>query len=226
MTADLSQQVASSSGLTALSAPALSAPARPPVGLHEVAGRIEHIDLDVDDHLSAPDEETLYAFVDGAARGNGRANAVASYACVIIKGLEMTQIVGSVASAPGKPPTNNRAELMALHDLFIYASSEEFIQENGRMPIVIGYDSAYAAGCLREWYDKWRTQPSPDLVKANLDIIPVAYDFMKRVENARQIRWMKISSHEKEPEDSESIEWYLWMGNKKVDELAQAESKK
>ena len=188
-------------------------------GEPKVMGTVTEIMLDSDDVLVCPNEDTLYAFVDGSCCNNGKLHASAGYAAIIVNTATMYQITG-VVDGPGSP-TNNRAELMALRDLFALMSSEEFITSVGNMPITIVYDSAYAVGCIREWYEQWCKIPPPE-VKANLDIISVAYDLFKRVSCARTITWEKIKSHTPEPpEDSSPImEWYKWQGNKKVDELA------
>ena len=195
----------------------------------QLRGHLEEISLGIDDQLACRSEDCLYAFVDGAASSNGQLNAIAGYAAIILNCTTMYQVVGNVPPAKevhtargyeGGAPTNNRAELMAMHDLFSVVSSESFISDNGGLKLIIVYDSAYAAGCLREWYETWRVKEKPEAIKKNMDIIPVAYELMKRVEGARKIEWIKISSHEKEPDDPESMEWYHWLGNKKVDELA------
>lgn len=195
----------------------------------QLRGHLEEISLSIEDQLACRSEDCLYAFVDGAASSNGQLNAIAGYAAIILNCTTMYQVVGNIPSAKevhtargyeGGPPTNNRAELMAMHDLFSVVSSESFISDNGGLKLIIVYDSAYAAGCLREWYETWRVKEKPEAIKKNMDIIPAAYDLMKRVESARKIEWIKISSHKKEPDDPESMEWYHWLGNKKVDELA------
>lgn len=189
-----------------------------------VSGHLEEIVLDVDDPLVSPDDNMLFAFVDGAARKNGMPGASAGYATLIINSITAYQIVGTVGSTGTErimPPTNNRAELMALRDLFAFMSTNEtFIQDARKMPITIVYDSEYAAGCVREWYAKWCKNP-PGEIKANLDIISVAYDFKQRVESAQKIIWRHTKSHLAEPADRESLEWYIWVGNARVDELAQ-----
>jgi ribonuclease HI len=194
-----------------------------------VKARIVEISLDTFDQLACPFEDRIYAFVDGSASKNGQPGASARYAAIILDCCSMYKIVGTVPPITNKenkiiPPTNNRAELMAIRDLFIYAASEDFIHKQGVLPLVIVYDSAYAKGCVCDWYEKWRNQTKPEIIKANLDIIPIAYEHMKRVENARYIIWVKIASHKKEPEDTDSIEWYHWLGNKKVDEICSCET--
>jgi len=192
--------------------------------LTTISGSLEKIMLDPDDDLVCPDERTLYAFVDGAARANGKKNASAGYAVAVFNSIEEYLIVGTVEPSATAPPTNNRAELMALRDLFALVSTENFIRDVRDMPLHIVYDSAYAAGCVREWYEEWCAKV-PQEIKANLDIISVAHDFRARVEAARTITWEKVKSHTREPaRDADDYAWYKWRGNKLVDALASAKN--
>lgn len=181
------------------------------------APRAREILLDIDDDLVCPRDDMIFAFVDGAATGNGAQNAAASYAVIIVNTATAYEIAGRV---PGDLQTNNRGELMALHEMFAFMASEDFICANGSLPVTIVYDSAYAAGCLQTWYEQWCKVP-PSTVKANLDIIAPAHDFMKRVACARKIIWEHVRSHIKEPSPEDAIAWYKWYGNMRVDMLAQ-----
>jgi len=190
-----------------------------------IQGVITCISLEYNDPLAYSVDEEIIAFVDGAAKQNGKVGASAGYAVVIIvESLTEYQIVGKIPAGTTPIPTNNRAELCALRDLFMFVSSSDFNRDHGNAPLNIVYDSAYAMGCVATWYESWTKQP-PKEVKANLDIISVAYDHFKRVTAARKIQWLKVSSHKKEPKRYErgvmTTEWYHWYGNSVVDELAQ-----
>jgi len=182
--------------------------------------------LAIDDDLVCPDDRAVYAFTDGAARRNGRAGATASYAAIVIDCAIVYQITGMVPEAPSAnkltiAPTNNRAELMALRDLFALMATEEFARDvHHDTRVVVVYDSAYAAGCVREWCDRWRAKP-PRIMKANMDIIADANAFYKRVVMSRGVDWEKVKSHRAEPvRDDDEMAWFMWYGNKTVDELA------
>lgn len=201
-------------------ASASAAPGAPPVS-RKTEGHVERIYLEGDDPLVNADEEGIIAFVDGAAKANGKVGASAGYAVIIVAAsLDKYEIIGRIPSGTVPTPTNNRAELSALRDLFIFVSSEEFIAQYEKAPLTVVYDSAYAAGCVREWYESWTKSP-PREVKQNLDIISVAYDHYTRVSAIRRVEWIKVSSHLKEPARSRETEWYHWYGNSLVDELAQ-----
>lgn len=197
-----------------------------------ICGKIsrEHIERGHD--LFVPDVfgNRIVAFVDGAASRNGSDDATAAYAAIISCGETLYTIQGvlvAVAERDGKVlvPTNNRAELMAMRDMFALLASEEFIIEHGSVsasgnarPLLIAYDSAYAAGCIREWYEKWCKVP-PREIKHNLDIIGAAYEYKKRVEAAREITWEHVKSHKTAPKEARAH--YLWLGNSRVDMIAQ-----
>ena len=180
--------------------------------------------LDPLDELNAPnDDDIIYAFVDGACRSKRISKTVrtpcAGYGVIIIMRGDVIKISGLVS--PGiKPPTNNRAELSAMMELFKYVSTNDFIVEYGNnTPLVVIYDSEYAAGCVREWYARWINEP-PAEIKLNRDIISVAYKKMKQVMCARPIEWVHVSSHITEPDDNDQRNWFYWRGNCEADRCA------
>jgi ribonuclease HI len=214
--------VAAAPQIAAAAPPVVAAAAAPRSESAQVCGTLSTRVLDPDDDLVNMDEDVIYAFVDGAARKNGKEDARAGYAVVIIDEFTLYQITGLVAPGAGLPPiapSNNRAELMAIRDLFAFVASPEFIACAGDKRLHIIYDSEYAAGCVREWYESWCKKP-PREVKSNLDIIKVAYEFKNRVERARTVTWEKIKSHLREPSRDDAHEWYRWRGNDLADELA------
>jgi len=180
--------------------------------------------LDPLDELNAPnDDNIIYAFVDGACRSKHISKTVrnpcAGYGVIIIARDNIIRLNGLVANTD-KAPTNNRAELCAMMELFKYVSTREFITEYGNnVPLVVIYDSAYAAGCVREWYERWINQP-PTEIKLNRDIISIAYEKMKQVMCTRPIEWVHVSSHIIAPDYSNQREWFYWRGNCEADRCA------
>lgn len=190
-----------------------------------VIGTLKRSRIDTRSSLFDPrDDMHVCCFVDGAASRNGKKDASGGFAVTIVFGLDLFTIVGKLRASEGAPtPTNNRAELMALRDAFVFMASPEFIAEFGSIPLDMFYDSQYAKGCVCVWYESWCKMP-PSAVRHNLDIISVANDYFKRVEAARKIEWFKVESHQREPEMQDTLEsqreWYAWSGNQYVDELA------
>jgi uracil-DNA glycosylase len=212
-------------GPIASSAPAAAAAAGIGAAAPMIAGKVTREVITRDHALAIPDMfgDVIVAFVDGAAAKNGSEDATAAWGAIIVCGDVMYTIQGIVETITehgGKKlvPTNNRAELMAMRDVFALVASEAFISAHGTRALLVAYDSAYAAGCIREWYEKWCKVP-PREVKLNLDIIKIAYDYKKRCEAARTIEWEHVKSHRVEPKDPRAR--YLWLGNARVDELAQ-----
>lgn len=183
--------------------------------------------------LFPPFANKIVVFVDGAASRNGCSDCCAAYATVIVCAGKLYKLCGMVEPInddEGKviTPTNNRAELMALHEAFAFLLTDEIAQQvatsdGTQWSVLVVYDSAYAAGCVREWYANWCKKP-PKEVKANIDIIKRAYEYKERVASLRKIDWYHIKSHKRAPED-ELLQYY-WRGNQYVDEIAQALTQK
>lgn len=186
-----------------------------------VRGTIAEREIEPEERIAAAYDDRLFAFVDGAAHSNGKKDATAAYAVLIATCTTEITITGILPVAEHLA-TNNRAELMAIRELLVYVAAEAFIAKFARMPLYIIYDSAYAHGCICEWYEKWLSSPEKPLdIRANIDIIGEAADYRRRVELERPVHWIKIKSHGDEPEDDDSDDYYYWFGNQKVDKLAQ-----
>jgi len=169
------------------------------------------------DNLMSPD--FVYAFVDGAASGNGTAECRAGYGAVIVDSGIIVHISGPVPPGPrGEAPTNNRAELMALIAALDYAGNRGSAElQSG--PIRIVHDSMYAAKTVEEWAPRWRAEPQPQM-RANMDLIDTASVLLERLRWARDVQFIHVHSHKKEPVHGDDFERFLWEGNRAVDHLA------
>jgi uracil-DNA glycosylase len=210
-----------------------NAPALAPTPSHELFKNLTTEEITREHVLFSPFVNKIVVFVDGAASCNGQADCCASYAAVIICANTLYSLCGMVEpyydiTGTIVRPTNNRAELMAFREAFAFLCSDECAARSAtsdglQWPVLVVYDSAYACGCIREWYANWCKKP-PKEIKANIDIIKTAYEYKERVASLRQIEWHRVKSHVPTPRDK--IEQYYWHGNNYVDKIAQSLTQK
>jgi ribonuclease HI len=114
--------------------------------------------------------------------------------------------------------TNQKCELMACIEAITILSNTK----KKNVEIIIYTDSMYTIKCATEWSKKWITYGWRRKVGnkfkeiINLDLIKKLYNLV----NKNNIKFIHVRSHQKEPHDKQSNEWFMWHGNKMADELA------
>ena len=164
--------------------------------------------------------DDIHAFTDGNCKRNGKQNAKAGYS-VFFTDDESSELynLNKVGLLTTSSATNQKAELTALKVLFktINENLELFKNKN----LIICSDSLYSIKCLTEWYKKWETNnwktSSGEEVKNN-ELIKRIIELKKKCENDVKITFKHVFSHIREPDNKESYEYFLWRGNKMVDD--------
>ncbi len=90
-------------------------------------------------------------FTDGACSNNGKVGAKASYACWFPEHKELSN---SGRVPDNQPQTNQRGELMAIHEAI------KILQENfpcDEIEVTIYTDSMYSKNCLTQWVLGWQS---------------------------------------------------------------------
>jgi len=158
--------------------------------------------------------EEQYIFIDGSCLNNGCKNSKGGYGVFfgdddtrnVSKKLVITPIITKI--------TNNTAELMAcLEALTIIENNIE----NKKNYIIT--DSKYLYQSIIDWIPIWEKnnwKKSDGKIIENLDLIKNIREKHKKVRPMLK----HVNSHQKEPEDKNSIEWKMWYGNMKADLLA------
>lgn len=163
----------------------------------------------------------IVCFVDGAARRNGKVDAIGGYAAIIMYGMVRITVSGTLRPGDNRiQPTNNRAELMAMYDAFLLISSDEMIRELSEdstdpLPLEIVYDSKYAAESFWKCDERFFVCRE---IKCNADIIKPGYAHARKVEFLRKIKWTHVKSHTKCAGNEEDM--FKWEGNRQVDAIA------
>ncbi len=153
-----------------------------------------------------------YIFTDGSATKNGKVGCQAAYA--IYFGVNDTR---NVARRVFTDPSNQRAELAAIKEaLDIIATTTKTDEQH-----TIVTDSEYSIKCLTLWYTKWKLngwkRADGQDVK-HLDLIQPSLLLLSE----RPCILQHIRSHKSQPKDKSSIEYSLWLGNKRADEMAKS----
>lgn len=143
------------------------------------------------------DTTNLWVFTDGATLKK-QSRFSASWAYFITNGIEEYHDSGNVKCTP----TNNRAELTAL----IKALKKVYTLEYN--DIIIVTDSEYVINTYN--YDGVR--------ETNADVISKLHKIKNKILN-KNIKLEHIKSHQAEPSDTDSIDWFKWRGNDIADKL-------
>lgn len=155
-----------------------------------------------------------YIFTDGASKDNGKGRT--SWG-VIVEDNEKLDRLGELK----KGSTNNQAELTALYNAYeiVYNNYKLF---NGVKTTII-CDSEYAIKSITEWYKKWEKNNWKNSKKEEVKNKNLIQRILKLKDNCEKKGlniWIQhINSHQKEPENKESLEWRLWNGNNRVDKM-------
>lgn len=149
-------------------------------------------------------------FTDGAAKNNGKKNCIAASAVWVENCPELSSAV-----VIKDHPSNQRAELMAIH-----MALERACTTYSNCIVTIVSDSLYSIKCLTDWCKNWirngwktkggKPVHHQDLIKSCLVLM----------EQHGKIVFKHQNSHQKEPDDRSSLAWPLWYGNNMADRLA------
>jgi len=114
-----------------------------------------------------------------------------------------------------QPVTNNKCELEAI----LQAIKIVLNNEKEKVILNIYSDSKYCIDCITKFCKIWEKnnwQKKDGKNISNLNQIIEIYNYVKE----NPIFFFHINSHQPEPKDKTSKEYYLWYGNNQADKLA------
>lgn len=166
------------------------------------------------------DSERIFVFTDGNCKKNGKQGAKAGYAVYFTDDEDSKYFPFNVTSIVAETPTNQKAELLAMKKLF------EIVQDNHAIfhgkTLVVVTDSMYALKCVSEWSKTWASNgwktTKGEPVK-NGDIIRSITQLYENIKQSVAIVFKHVFSHVAEPQDKSSMQYFLWYGNNKVDDM-------
>lgn len=167
------------------------------------------------------DTRQLYVFTDGNCKNNGKKNAKGGYAVFFTDDTESDFYQLNKAGLVVCDPTNQKAELTAMSQLF------QIIDDNahlfGNKKVVVCTDSMYAMKCINDWCKKWEVnnwKTSKGEPVKNGELIKNILKLKHKCENNQiEITFKHVFSHTDEPSDKSSKEHMLWYGNYIVDKM-------
>jgi ribonuclease HI len=172
-------------------------------------------------------QDTLYIFTDGGCKRNGNQNSKAAYSVFFTENQDSPFFQFNTSQHFTEEPTNNRAELSGILYIFktIYENKTLFQNQH----IIICTDSMYSINCIQKWsknwlLNNWKNAKGKDV--KNKELIEEILNYRNDLQSAsaRQgdlqfnIKFQHIFSHTKPPSDKNTLSYYLWFGNNKVDE--------
>jgi ribonuclease HI len=167
-------------------------------------------------HLPEPRKETIFhIFTDGACTNNGKRNANAAWACLLVSDDGYIVLDRASGAIPlSEPQTNQRAELTAL--LRGLEVAERQIRGNPHAKIQIWSDSEYSINCASVWGPKWKSRgwKKQGGEIQHLDLIRILVEKTQVLGFTIQYKWLK--GHK----GGDSQFAFPWMFNHQVDALA------
>lgn len=156
----------------------------------------------------------IFAFSDGNCKSNGKKNARGGYSVYFpdYADFNKTRLVT-------KDPTNNVCELKGIKTILQTVSDN--LETFKDSEVVICTDSSYSIKCLTLWHiswtkNNWKTSKG-DLVK-NKDLITDILHLQNNLDPSITISFKHVLAHTKEPKNKESMDYFLYLGNKIVDD--------
>lgn len=135
----------------------------------------------------------LYIYTDGSCSGNGKDGAIGGYGFVILNEKEEILMDGSMPLL--YEPTNNKAELMAIHAGITIAMANYENEE-----ITLYSDSAYCVNLLNTWMYSWEKNnwivPSTKKEPANFLVVKALHEILN-FNNSISIQKVKGHSTDK-----------------------------
>lgn len=177
-------------------------------------------DLEKDNIVYEEKNDTIYVFTDGNCKKNGRKDAKAGYCVFFTENEDSIYYELNKSGIITNDPTNQKAELSAMYHLFNIIDENEKLFKN--KIINICSDSQYTIKCITEWYKNWekngyKTAKNEDV--KNADIIKKIIKLKDITEKKSTINFKHVFSHTIEPKNKNTLEHYIWKGNKVCDEL-------
>jgi len=162
-------------------------------------------------------EQSFFIFTDGGCKRNGNPNSKAAYSVFFTENQDSPFYKFNTSQHLTGEPTNNRAELSGILYIFktIYENKTLFQNQH----ITICTDSMYSINCIEKWsknwlLNNWKNAKGKDV--KNKELIEEILNYQGDLH--LNIKFQHIFSHTKPPSDKNTLSYYLWFGNNKVDE--------
>ena len=162
----------------------------------------------------------MIIFTDGSTINNGKKNAFGGFAVYIPKqgDIESISISYSLKSTDKIKVTNQISELIGA---IIGIEAAINLTDD---TIYVYTDSKYVMDCATSWYKSWIANNWKKSNGKCVDNIWLVYRLIQLTKK-NPIIFKHINSHTEEPNNKNSEEYNLWLGNDTVDKLAQNASK-
>ena len=168
----------------------------------------------------------MIAFCDGGCTGNGKSNACASFATIVVAQNEIIEIYGKVidreyllisdslqTNNTYVKPSNNRGEMLAIiHTLMELL---KHVDTNATFEIIS--DSQICLNTLLTWLPT-RLAKGTEREMKNFDLVMIAWNLYKRFNGTCKLTHTR--GHLKAPVSSSTRDKMIFEGNKRVDKLA------
>ena len=151
-------------------------------------------------------------FTDGAALANGYANCTAGWA-VYFGEHDPRNLSAKITTGP---VSNQVAELIAVERAL---DLHERLTKHEKWVIVT--DSRYTIQCLTKWFTSWEKndwKTSKGEPVKHQKVIQSCIQKLKR----KNVSFLHVNSHQREPRNKKTLEWFLWSGNAGADHLARS----
>lgn len=156
----------------------------------------------------------LYIFSDGNVKSNGKKNSKGGYSVYFGESLPFSQFNTTVIDK--FQPTNNKMELSAIK--YIFKTLCENLEVFKDINIVIISDSQYSINAITKWSDNWIKNGWKNSKKQEVKNKELIQDILKlKNKTSDNLEFKHVFSHQKEPKDKDSLEWFTWNGNNIVD---------
>jgi len=179
-------------------------------------------DFNKDNIKMEKNDDIIYAFTDGNCKKNGKKDARGGYCVFFTENEDSIYYTLNKSGLIENEPTNQKAELTAMYKLFriIDDNSKLFKQKT----LNVCSDSLYTIKCITEWYKNWEKngyKTSKNENVKNADLIQKIIKLKSQVANNYNIiiNFKHVFSHTVEPKTKDTLEYYIWKGNKICDEL-------
>lgn len=122
--------------------------------------------------------------------------------------------------------TNNQCEVKAMILAFYYLSEawSQSLSEYRKRKFIMVTDSTYVIKSLTEWVSDWKKnnwKKSNGKIIENLELIQeLNNDYQYLLTKGIEIEFLHRLAHQSKPSDIESLDYYLWDGNRIADLLA------
>lgn len=163
--------------------------------------------------------DTLYIFTDGGCKNNGKKNAIAGYSVFFTDDTDSDFFQFNTSGLVIQEPSNQRGELSAILKCFnIISENKNLFQSKN---IVIVSDSIYSINCITKWCKNWKSngwKTSKGESIKNQDLIQEMTSLFDEMQSLCKVQFKHVFSHLKEPTEKNTLQHFLWYGNKRVDE--------